>query len=330
MADSLTQAFIQYIGGGTAPIGSVSYSYVGKDATGQVYRFSYTVGGIVRNVTFSVFRDPTGYTFSRPVWPSGDEEDIPSLDDVQPIVDTEMALAKERARGIFTEMLAAGQLDTFGYNRWISWVNSFSGQPEHLLDEAFRLQTLEPVRGNLGPPEGEGGEPEFDLTGSRGAGFAGPVYRAPDRRVVEDFVKGGLVSLVGQLFDVTRINDLVNLYLRDHRRNFDSIDTEIDPSQSVIRAIRQSAEYKTIHQNRPDTEDERTWISDRLSAAAQGGLTVGQQQDFAIAQATAAGDLGDVREAAAFTQLSRSGQAPTFLNNLVRGVASNMFRGVRI
>lgn len=166
-----------------------------------------------------------------------------------------------------------------------------------------------------------------DLPGDGGGGNA-PVYVAPDRRVIEDYVKGSMVSLVGTVLD-SRVQEITDLYMSDHRRNFDTPDVEIDPGQSVVEAIRQSSEYRTIHQNRPESADERTWISDRRQAALQGGLDIEEQEDFAIVQATAAGDVADVREAAAFSQLSLSGQAPDFLDRFIGTVANNMFRGVK-
>lgn len=333
---SLTQAFRNYIGSIAGAVDNISYTFVGRDPSGGgVYRFSYrTRSGTIQTVLLNVVRSGDnisidGYTFSPPSGQSPPEDDLPTLDEVDPVFDAAMAEAKERARALVTDMLGRGQFKTgtAEFNNWIAWINAFQGQPQHLLDEIFRLETLTPPYAGQTTGDGEAAFDPYAPVG--GGGFAGPVYRAPDRRVVEDFVKGGLISLVGFLPDQLKIDQLVDVYLRDHRRNFDSPEQEIDPSQSILQAIRQSNEYKTIHQLRPDTVDERSWISDRRAAAAQGGLNLGEQEDFAIVQATAGGDVADVREAAAFTQLSRSGQAPDFLNGLVRSVANNMFLGVR-
>jgi len=170
----------------------------------------------------------------------------------------------------------------------------------------------------------------FDFGGGGGGGgFAGPEYVAPDRRVVEDFVKGSLVSLVGNIPGDDMVQRFTDVYMNEHRKNFDTPNRTIDPAQSVTEAIRGTAQYKTIHQNRPDSEDERSWISQRSAAAAQGGLTVGAQENFAITQATVAGDVEDVRTAAGFAQLQRSGKAPTLLDNQFRQVAQGIFGGVR-
>jgi hypothetical protein len=160
-----------------------------------------------------------------------------------------------------------------------------------------------------------------------GGGFAGPVYRAPDRRVVEDFVKGTLVSLVGTVPDHL-VGPGVDAYMRDHRRNFDSEAIEIDPGQSVLELIRNTAEYQSIHKLRPKSVDERDWIGQRAQEAQRGGLDTEQIEKFAITQATAGGDLPDVAEAAATAQLQESGQAPTLLEQQFRQVAQDMFSGL--
>jgi hypothetical protein len=167
---------------------------------------------------------------------------------------------------------------------------------------------------------------DLDLGGG-GGGFAGPVYRAPDERVVEDFVKGTLVSLVGTVPDYL-VGPAVDTYMRDHRRNFDSETAEIDPAQSVLALVRSSVEYQSIHKLRPKSVDERDWIGERRQAAAQGGLTESKQEQFAIDQAIAGGDPADVVKAAAISQLQSSGKAPALLDNQFRQVAQAMFSGV--
>lgn len=163
----------------------------------------------------------------------------------------------------------------------------------------------------------------------RGRGSIGPIYRAPDKREVEDFVKGALVSLTGAVDD-TLVADGVALYMRDHRRNFDSPSAEINPAQSVMEFIRKTPSYQEIHALRPETEDERSWISNRRQAAAAGGLNLGLQDDFAITQASIGGDLPDVKDAAAVAQVQASGSARgTPIEDKIRGAASALFRNVQ-
>lgn len=165
--------------------------------------------------------------------------------------------------------------------------------------------------------------------GGGGGGFAAPIYVAPDRRVVEDFVKGTMVSLVGTVLD-DKVQEMTDLYMADHRKNWDTQDRVIDPSQSVLEAMRLTSEYKHVHKLRPDSEDERYWVSQRRTAAAQGGLTQGSQEDYAIMQAAAGGDLADVARGAGATQASVSGSSRgTILENTVRSAAGNLFRGVK-
>lgn len=164
--------------------------------------------------------------------------------------------------------------------------------------------------------------------GGGGGGAFGPQYRAPDRRLVESFVKGELVTLVGTVPEGT-VDGLVNLYMKDHRRNFDSLAMEIDPGMSVREAIRNTDLYKNIHKNRPESQNEERWISDRRAAAAEGGLNVNLQEDFAIRQAQAAGDIPDVADAAGVAQFQATGNvAGTTMESKMKNAAVNLFRGV--
>ena len=161
-----------------------------------------------------------------------------------------------------------------------------------------------------------------------GGGFAGPVYRAPDRRVVEDMVKGMMVSLIGQVND-GRVKSLTDIYMRDHRRNFDSMNAEIDPAQSVLENIRAGEDYRVAHAMRPESEDERTWISNRAMLAKRGGLNQEDVEGFAVTQATVGADEGDIIDAAASAQFAQTGSvAGTSLEERMKGAAMNMFRNV--
>ena len=166
----------------------------------------------------------------------------------------------------------------------------------------------------------------FGGGGGGGGGFAGPEYRAPDKRVVEDFVKGSLISLVGTIPE-QYVGTFTELFMRDHRKNFDSLDREIDPQQSVTEAIRRTQEYKTVHQLRPQGEDERDWVSQRRQQGERGGLQTDLDQ-FAINQATVGGDLGDVERAGATQQFQKSGKMPTLLDNQFRSIAESMMSRV--
>ncbi len=210
-------------------------------------------------------------------------------------------------------------------------VDSWTGSAQELQDSMqiasrnlpFGL-TTDQQGGDAGLTLGIG-----DLGGGGGGGGSfGPEYVKPDQRVVEDFVVGTMVQLAGTVLD-DELDRIVAVYMTDHRRNFDTLDETIDPTQSVVEAVRSTSEYKIIHQNRPDSADERTWISDRRKAATEGGLTISKQEDFAIAQAAIGEDLSEVREGAAAAQFQISGRAPDLLQGKIRRVTEGMFGAVR-
>lgn len=209
-------------------------------------------------------------------------------------------------------------------------VNNWDGSYLDLNKQMRFIEANQPVgpgntkaRDDLPPDDADAG-----WWGGGGGGFE-PVYEAPDRRVVEDMVKGTFVSLVGTIPDEALVEQGVNLYMRDHRRDWDTPDREIDPSMSVLEYVRSTEQYQTIHELRPDSEDERSWISDRRAAAAQGGLNLGAQEDFAIEQASIGGDLQDVRTSAAMSQVQTSGSARgTSIEDRMKATATQMFRSV--
>ncbi len=170
---------------------------------------------------------------------------------------------------------------------------------------------------------------ELDLGGisDGGGGRAaaiGPIYRAPDRRTIEDQITGTLVALLGTV-DESLVQEFTNLHMKEDKRNWDSPTETINPSQSVLEAIRNTSQYKTIHKLRPDSEDERTWISMRRAAALRGGLNTGDLEQYGIRAAKGGFDLGDVPLGAATTQFGTSGKAPPLLDEKFRRVAKSMF-----
>lgn len=186
--------------------------------------------------------------------------------------------------------------------------------------------------------EDPGGEPEFGFDfggiggggGGGGGGFGGPEYVAPDRRVVEDMVKGALISLVGHIPE-GQIKAIADIYMKDHRKNFDTVDREIDPAQSMLEAIRDTEEYRVTHAQRPEGEDERSWISNRRELAKRGGLNTGLLDDFAITQATVGGDEKDMADAAAVAQFEATGSVRgTTLEEKMRRTSRAMFQNVRV
>jgi hypothetical protein len=96
----------------------------------------------------------------------------------------------------------------------------------------------------------------------------------------------------------------------------------------VLEYVRSTREYQMIHKLRPKSEDERTWVSDRKEQAVQGGLSTSRQENFAITQATAGGDVKDIAEAAAVAEFQATGQMPTILDNQFRTAMQNMLSRV--
>jgi hypothetical protein len=119
------------------------------------------------------------------------------------------------------------------------------------------------------------------------------------------------------------IEGFTELYMKEHRRNFDTEDQEVEPRQSVLEAIRGTTEYRRIHALRPEGADERTWVGARRQLGERGGLETGLDQ-FAINQATIAGTAEDVERAGAVQQFQKSGQMPTLLDNQFRQIAEAM------
>ena len=167
-------------------------------------------------------------------------------------------------------------------------------------------------------PGGEGG----------GGGFAAPVYKAPDRREIEDWVRGKLTSLVGSSDPDVRLQDFTDLYMKDHRRNWDSPSREIVPEMSVIEAIRNEGDYQRIHTLRPEGVDESAWIKDRLRLANAAGLSPTLLDKFGTFQAQVGATDADVTRAAEGRQFRRTSQSMGDLKRRMQGTIRNVMQGV--
>ena len=331
----------------------VTLFFVNIDSGGNyVYRFEWNkaikgrAGTVQRNKTFAVSKSGSTWSFSAPNYNVEASNPVPNPQDVfnppfsggfdepgptrqrfgrPPTFSSPLRDAKDRAFDIVQR-----------------WVNQGSITPEEgqvLINNIFAMSDLRDVENAVANIPGQGPLDDFfdpfaDLDGGGGfgggggGGFAGPVYRAPDRRTTQDLVKGMLVSLIGSGFTIYE-EEFTDLYMKEDRRNFDSETAAIDPTTSVLEAIRQTEEYKTIHKLRPESTDERTWISERIRRAEFGGLTGSLQEDFAIAQAAIGEDLSEVEEGAAAAQFQISGRAPDLLQGKIRRVTEGMFGAVR-
>ena len=255
--------------------------------------------------------------------------------DPQDAVNREAAdLQKAKSRWLnWIVGLHPSQISDNERERFTNQINAWSGSAQSLQDSMQIASqnlpfgvTVDQQGGDAGLTLGIGGLGGFG--GGGGGGSFGPEYVSPDKRVIEDFVTGTMVALAGTILD-DEFDRIVGIYMTDHRRNFDSPNETIDPSQSVVEAVRNTKEYGKIHALRPDSADERTWISDRRKAAAQGGLTESKQEDFAILQATVGGDLPDVEVAGSVAQLQESGRAEGVIERRIRNTAMGLFGAVR-
>lgn len=311
-----------------------SAHYLGRDATGRpIYKVRYTLDpgpvaarygrgaglhpvAITKTITFD------GRSIREPNYESG----LPDRGGASGgSADDGLRAAKDK----WLSQVSSLDLETDQKSRLFSLIEGFRGSPLSLSNMVEQHLARRSVAVDA-PVFDTGFDPFAGIGGGGfGSGITGPVYRAPDRRVIEDMARGVMTSLIGTVNE-DYVDTLTDVYMKDHRRNFDSEGEEIDPGQSLLEAVRDTSEYQEVHALRPDSEDERNWVSSRRSAAAQGGLAQGQQEDFAIQQASIGGDLPDVRDAASAAQLQTSGSARgTVLEDKIRGVAQGMFTGVR-
>ena len=315
--------------------GTPTVVYQGRDARGYpVYYISFTFQPFmgepqtVRNTVAWNGSSIVGPNFSTP---GGGGVSEPSAPDPSGLRVTEERMLNE-AKLKFNNWLVSNEslLSDAEMEAWKKYADNFTGSAAAFnnwwniikTETQGTTSTLEFIPNDPGAGTSTGG-------GIGGGGFVGPTYVAPDRRVVEDYVKGTMVSLVGTVLD-DKLDQIVDVYMKDHRRNFDNPQQEIDPGQSVVEAIRSTEDYNQIHKLRPESADERSWIKDRRAAAQQGGLQVDRQEDFARTQAAVGGDVDDVRDAAAVRQTTGSGTTRgTVLEKKVRGAAEALFQGVR-
>lgn len=329
---SFAEELLLRMGGGVAGWRNPTAHYIGKDRSGvPMYRVSYSDAMNVRRVT-TVTYDANTKKVGKPNL-KGPTGGIPDPSDMKNVGlgGTGAAAALQRAKDAAAAWVVSQHGEYLGpqaQQGLLKTIREWKGDAASLNSYMKFIQANVPVS-TPGVASFEFDELPPVPGGGRG-GSAGPVYEAPDRRVVEDYVRGVSVALLGGIPDEGYIQQFTDLYMKDHRRNFDTPDREIDPAQSVVEAFRQTKEYQEIHRLRPDSEDERSWVAARRAAAQQGGLQQDLQEDFAIQQATIGGDLEDTRRAASFRQLQTTGRAPTLLEGQFREVAKTIFQQVRV
>lgn len=167
----------------------------------------------------------------------------------------------------------------------------------------------------------------FGGYGGGGGGYAGPVYVKPDRRVVEDSVKAMLIATTGEA-DAERVDKLVDVWYTGHKASWDvrqSGGEDVDPNAAVLEQIRGYDDYKRIHSNRSDQEDEMTWISSRRQRIGQLGMTGQDADERAIALAQVGTNVNDIDVSKAQTGL---GNVDTGLRGKLKNAATMVARSL--
>ena len=166
--------------------------------------------------------------------------------------------------------------------------------------------------------------------GGGGGGFSypEPVYEPPDRREVEDQVRGILAALVG-VANNDRLQRLTDKYMAAHKRAWENPQIGLEPRMDVYEDIRNSKDYQNIHKLRPDTVEEADWVSQRVFLGERYGLSATAAQTFGINQAIAGTSQGNIEDAASMFQTQRSGRLQGSILDRVRENTTSMFRNVR-
>lgn len=342
--------------------GTVKMSYKGKDKFGNsIYTFTYkTMGGggkggrlgtITNTRTLAVNRKGGGWNFASPGSPGANPNKIAGADEVDFSGGTKRTELVDRAVAKLGDLVSRGlltseQAKTYNFSTWsdtalrmwISRAGTGNRPGASVIERTPAEAGAEGLLGDVFTDSFGGGGGGFGGGGGGGGGSLEPgiIYKGPDKRVVEDYVKGTLTSLLG-FAPEHLIGPGVEQYLADHRAMFDreiaaeigaaqgvNADIEeIDPQMSVLEYIRSTNEYQTIHKLRPDGEDEREWVARRRQAGEQGGLQTDLDQ-FAVNMATVGGDLEDTQRAGAMQQFQKAGQMPTILDNQFRQIAQAM------
>lgn len=133
-------------------------------------------------------------------------------------------------------------------------------------------------------------DPAGGDSGGGGGGRGGPVYVAPDRRIVEEFVGDKMIVLTGRR--QPELQAVVDAYMRDHRRQWEG--KSVDPQATVLEQIRNSKEYKRIHELRAESADENTWVNQRQDRLTQLGLTSAAAEARGIELAAVGTNLNDI------------------------------------
>lgn len=165
--------------------------------------------------------------------------------------------------------------------------------------------------------------------GGRGSGRVAPVYVAPDRRDVEEQVRSLLINMVGgQGVTEQRIKTLTDHYLRVNRSNFDNPNSQVSVRQDLKDQIRRYSDFQAIHQLRPESIDEESWVSSYAGQVAAAGLNV-TDIDQVAAQLATVGATGEGVNNNVEARLLSQGQRPLGIVKRFRDASANAARLIR-
>ena len=124
-------------------------------------------------------------------------------------------------------------------------------------------------------------DPGIFGSGLDGRGAQGPTYVKPDRAAVEEGLKPFQIAVTGTLQQGI-LDESVDTYLATHRKDFDSKGQRHDPLVAAQNVIRNSSAYKDIHELRPESESEMSWVTGQQARLRMVGLNSEQSESLGI------------------------------------------------
>lgn len=120
-----------------------------------------------------------------------------------------------------------------------------------------------------------------------GSGAIAPSYIPQDPAALREQIRNYVVATTGTL-NASLVDAGVASFGVADKERFNKRETaNIDPWQAMKDTIRGTTEYKAIHQLRPESEDEMSWVVGRQAKLRQLGLSAERAETFGIAAAQA-------------------------------------------
>ena len=121
----------------------------------------------------------------------------------------------------------------------------------------------------------------------RGSGAVEPTFIPQDPATVREQVKAYVVATTGTANE-DLINQGVKTFQTKNKEAFDKRESQtIDAWAAVQSGVRASAKYKAIHQLRPDSVDELSYVTSRQAKLRQLGVSDARAEGLGISAATA-------------------------------------------